>query len=74
MQVTSLLRMTERQAPEQVPDEYKEHHQHLTTRFGLVFFDDKIVILQALRRTVITLLHNGHPANNKMSAAAKPFW
>ena len=64
----------ERQTPEQIPDEYKEHHKHLFTRFGIVFYDDKIIIPQALRRTVITLLHRGHPAINKMSAAAKPFW
>ena len=57
-----------------MPDEYKEHHKHLYTRFGIVFYDDKIVTPQALRRTVITLLHKGHPAINNMSAAAKLFW
>ena len=46
----------ERQTPEQVPDEYKENHKHYSTRFGIVFYDDKIVIPQHLRRTVTTLL------------------
>ena len=57
-----------------MPEEYKEYKNHLSTRFGVVFSDDKIIIPQALRRTIITLLHKGHPAINKMSAAAKPFW
>ena len=35
---------------------------------------EKKIIPQTLRRTIITLLHKGHPAINKMSAAAKPFW
>ena len=38
------------------------------------FYDDKIIIPQALRRTINTLQHKGHHAINKMSAAAKPFW
>ena len=59
---------------EQMPEEYKEYKNHLSTRFGVVFYDDKIFIPQALRRTIITLLHKGHPAINKMSAAARPFW
>ena len=29
---------------------------------------------QAWRRTIITLLHKGHPAINNMPAAAEPFW
>ena len=57
-----------------MPEKNKEYKNHLSTRFGVVFYDDKIIIPQALRRTIITLLHEGHPAINKMSAAAKPFW
>ena len=40
---TSLLRETD---TGKVHDEYKEHHKHLSTRFGIVFYDDKIVIPQ----------------------------
>ena len=64
----------ERKTLEQMPEEYKEYKNHLSTRFGVVLYDDKIIIPQALRRTIITLLHKGHPAINKISAAAKPFW
>ena len=58
----------------QIPEEYKEHRKHLLTRFGVVFFDDKVIIPQELRKTIITLLHKGHPVINKMLGAAMPFW
>ena len=64
----------ERKTMEQIPEEYKGYTKHLSTRSGVVFYDDKIIIPQTLRRTIITLLHKGHPAINKMSATAKPFW
>ena len=64
----------ERKALDQIPDKYKVHKRHLSTRLGVVFSDDNITIPQALRRTIITLLNRGHPATNKMSAAAKQFW
>ena len=69
------LACIERKTLEQMPEEYRqEYKNHLSTRFGVVFYDDKIILPQALRRTIITLLHKGHPVINKMSAAAKPFW
>ena len=64
----------ERKTMEQIPEEYKGYTKRSSTRFGVVFYDDKIIIPQSLRRTIITLLHKGHSAINKMSAAAKPFW
>ena len=64
----------ERRNYEQIPEEYKEHHKNMSTRFGVVFYNDKIVIPKPLRKTVILLLHKGHPAINKMTHAAKPFW
>ena len=64
----------ERRTYEQRPEEYREYKKNLSTRFGVVFYDDKIIIPKSLRQTVIILLHKGHPAINKMSAAARPFW
>ena len=64
----------ERRSYEQIPDEYKEHHKNMSTRFGVVFYNDKIVIPKPLRKTFNLLLHKGHPAINKMTHAAKPFW
>ena len=57
----------ERRSYEQIPDEYKGHHKNLSARFGVVFYNDKIVIPKPLQKTVILLLHKGHPAINKMT-------
>ena len=64
----------ERQQHEQIPDEYLPHKKKLSTRFGLVFIEDKIFVHKNLRTTIISLLHKGHPAINKMTAAARHFW
>ena len=64
----------ERQQPEEIPEDYKIFKNKLSTRFGLVFFEDNIVVPKGLRTTIITLLHKGHPAINKMSLASKGFW
>ena len=59
---------------EQIPEEYKSYQKQLSTRFGVVFYDDRIIIPKSLRTTIILLLHKGHAAINQMTAAAKPFW
>ena len=64
----------ERRTLEQIPREYKAYQRQLSTRFGVVFYDDRIIIPKSLRTTIIMLLHKGHAAINKMTAAAKPFW
>ena len=64
----------ERRTLEQIPDEYKTYYKQLSTRFGVVFYDDRIIIPKSLRTTIIMLLHKGHAAINKMTTAAKPFW
>ena len=58
----------------QIPDEYKQCTKNLSTRFGVMFYDDKIIVPKSLRTTVITSLRKGHPSINKTSHAAKPFW
>ena len=64
----------ERQQQDQIPDEYQPHKMKLSSRFGLVFIDDKIIVPKNLRTTIIRLLHKGHPAINKMTTAARQFW
>ena len=44
---------------------YRPHRDHLETRFGLIFYDDKICILEAMRSTIIAMLHHGHVSINK---------
>ena len=64
----------ERRTLEQIPEEYKGYQKQLSMRFVVVIYDDRIIIPKSLRTTIIMLLHNGHAAINKMTAAAKPFW
>ena len=64
----------ERQQYDNIPDEYNLYKKKLSTRYGLVFFEDKIIVPINLRTTVISLLHKGHPAINNMTLSAKHFW
>ena len=64
----------ERKQYDNIPEEYNQYKRKLSTRYGLVFFEEKIVVPTNLRTTVITLLHKGHRAINKMTMAAKHFW
>ena len=64
----------ERQQHELIPKEYLPVRRKLSSRFGFVFMEDKIVVPKNLRTTVISLLHKGHPAINKMTLAARHFW
>ena len=64
----------ERKQYDNIPEEYNQYKRKLSTRYGLVFFEEIIIVPTNLRTTVITLLHKGHPAINKMTMAAKPFW
>ena len=57
-----------------MPEEYQTYKKKLSSRFGLVFIEDKIIVPKNLRETVISLLHKGHPAINKMTLAARHFW
>ena len=64
----------ERQQHDLIPEEYQLHKKKLSSRFGLVFIEDKIIVPKNLRTTIISLLHKGHPAIKKMSLAARHFW
>ena len=64
----------ERQQYDNIPDEYNLYKEKLSTSYGLVFFEDIIIVPINLRTTVISVLHKGHPAINKMTLSAKHFW
>ena len=36
---------------------YWPHREHLTTRFGLLFYNEKITIPEAMRTSIIAMLH-----------------
>ena len=63
----------ERRNYEEIPEEHRQYKNNLSTRFGIVFYDDKIITPKPLRQTVIMLLHKGHPAINKINHAARLF-
>ena len=63
----------ERQQYDNIPDEYSLYKKQLSTRYGLVLFEGKIIVPINLRTTVISLLHKEHPAINKMTLSAKHF-
>ena len=63
----------ERHQHELIPEEYQLHKRKLSSRFGLVFIEDKIIVPKNPRATSISLLNKGHPAINKMTLAARPF-
>ena len=52
---------------------YRPYRSHLTTRFGLLFYNAKIVVPEAMRTTVIAMLHQGHPSTTKMDRSAEAF-
>ena len=64
----------ERRQFDQIPAEYLQFKNKLSTRFGLVFYEDKICIPENLRMQIINLLHKGHPSINKMNDEADLFW
>ena len=64
----------ERKQYDSIPEEYNQYKRKLSTRYGLVFFEEEIISPANLRTTVITLLHKCHPAIDKMTMSAKHFW
>ena len=53
---------------------YRPHRSHLTTRFGLLFYNDRIVIPEVMRTSVVAMLHHGHGATDIMEKASEAFW
>ena len=51
------------------------HRLHLYTRFGLLFYNEKTVIRENMRTTIIAMLHQGHTSSAaKMDRLAEVFW
>ena len=62
----------ERQQHENIPEEYSIYKKKISSRHGLAFYEDEIIVPKNLRTTVISLLHKEHKIN-KMSIAARHF-
>ena len=50
------------------------HSPHLNTRFGLLFYNDKIVIPEHIRNSVLAILHQEHVSITTMEDGAEAFW
>ena len=64
----------EKQQLESIFYPYSPHRLHLSTRFGLLFYNDKIVFPENMRSTIIAMLHQGHTSTAKMDHLAEDFW
>ena len=53
---------------------YRPHRNHLSTRYCLLFYNEKVIVPEAIGTTVVAMLHHGHAAVDKMSQAAEAFW
>ena len=74
VKILSAIAALEKEQPEDIFYPYRPHRSHLTTRFGLLFYNDKIIIPENKRTTVIAMLHQGHPSATKMDQLATAFW
>ena len=73
VKILSPFTAIERNQIEEIFYPYRPHRHHLTTRFGLLFCNDKIVIPEAMPSTVTAMLHQGHPSASKMDQSAAAF-
>ena len=64
----------ERQQYDQIPAELRIYKKKLSTRYGLLFYEDRIVIPNNLKNQIIAMLHKGHPSIVKMTDNADIFW
>ena len=70
MNILSAIAALEKEQPEDIFYPCRPHRNHLTTRFGLLFYNDKIIIPENMWTTVIAMLHQGHPSATKMDQLA----
>ena len=64
----------EKQQLESIFHPYRPHRLHLSARFGLLFYNEKIAIPGNMRSTIIAMLHQGHTSTAKMDQLAEAFW
>ena len=69
-----IIKAVERKDSSSLPPEYYYIRNQLSTRFGLLLKDDRVVIPKSLQFTVLQLLHTGHIGYSKMLAEARCFW
>ena len=65
VKILSAISALEKNQPEDIFYPYHPHRSHLTIRFGLLFYNDKIITTENMRTTIIAMLHQGHPLRIK---------
>ena len=56
------------------PEPQRQQFENISTRCGLTFVNDKIIIPTELRKKILETLHFGHAGTTKMTGEAKNFW
>ena len=74
VKILNAIAAIEKQQLDNIFYPYRPHRLHLSTRFGLLFYNDKIVIPENMRTKVIAMLHHGHASTAKMEQLSEAFW
>ena len=74
IKILNAITATEKQQLQNIFYPYRPHRLQLSTRFGVLFYNDKIVIPENMQTTIIAMLHQGHTSAAKMDRLAEVFW
>ena len=72
-QINRTITALEDDQPTTIRPPFNIHSPHLNTRFGLLFYNDKIVIPEHIRNSVLAILHQGHVSITKMEDIIETF-
>ena len=56
------------------PGHYRPHFETISSKWGLTFLNDKIIVPIELQKNLLDTLHFGHVGTTKMISEAKVFW
>ena len=56
------------------PENYRPYFGNISSKWGLHFLNDRIIVPTELRKKLLDTLHFGHKGTTKMTAEAKIFW
>ena len=73
IKMLNVIAAIESQQPDSIFYPYRTHRSHLSTRFGLLFYNDRIVFPENMRTTLVAMLHHGHTSAGKMEKLAEAF-
>ena len=56
------------------PEHYRQQFENISTKRGLTFVNDKIIVPTEVRKKLLNTLHFGHAGATKMTAETKFVW